>query len=467
MLLIAHSFPPMSGPAALRVGKFVKYLRPLGWEIDVVSVKNIMYHSFDYELAEDCRPDRIFRTPTWEIASLLYHLNRLLLKAKKTAQSAIHRRNDDQPDYKGDIIQSGKFYFSFHDRLRFFFKRLIPPDEKIGWLPFARRKGLQLLRKNKYDYIMTSIGPYTSGILACQLSKKTGVPLVIDYRDHWTLHPNTRFITPLHRRFAESNERKILRHASLVLTVGHVMREELLKRFCNTEEQKIAVIYNGYDETVFTQVIDELKNESTNASVMGDENSENIIFTYTGSLYQPITPLYFLSALKLLKQKGDLPSDLLIRFVGNYHKDIYSLLDEKELAGHITIIPNLPHKEALKELMRSDVLLLFLSTKGGRGILTSKVFEYLRSGKPIVATIPENAEVADILKKVNRHYLCPMEDIDGIAGLLLKAYQDSSKDKTGRDIDGTLRNIKALKEFSRENQTEKLNTLLRENKGLK
>jgi len=442
ILLIAYYFPPLGGPASIRLGKTVKYLRRAGWDIDVISIKNIIYHSLDYDLEKECQPGRIYRTNSLEVISLLYWFNRLrnLFRRKK--------RIDRQSTNKSGI------YFSLPDSLRQFFKTVLIPDEKLGWFPFAFRQGRKLLRNRHYDLIMTSIGPATAGIVGYKLSRMSHIPLVIDYRDHWTLHPHTAFLTGFHRRRAESLERKILQHASLITTVGKIMKEELITRFCEAEEEKVSVIYNGYDEEDFTG----LRTDSSREPL---SPGNQVIFTYTGSLYPPITPLYLLKALKYLKKEGKLPEDLQVRFIGNYHRDMLNLLQDSELASHLTITPNLPHREIIREIMMSDVLLLLLSVKGGNGILTSKAFEYLRSGKPILAMIPQHSEIAEILQQDSKHYLCPMEDREKIAELLIKSYSDSKSIRTSSSPVEGYSNNSRFREFCRENQAKRLGSLLK------
>lgn len=438
ILLIAYYYPPLGGPASIRLGKTVKYLRRKGWDIDVISVKNIVYHSLDYELEKECQASRVFRTGSLEVISLLFYLRKI---------ASLFRRSRKE---KKPLPEKSRVYFSIPDSLRQFLKQVLIPDEKIGWFPFACRQGKKLLRSRRYDLIMASIGPATAGMVGYKLSQFSHIPLVIDYRDHWTLHPQASFLTRSHRRRTEAQEAKLLQNASLIITAGRIMREELLAGFCETEKDRIAVIYNGYDDEDFPA---KLSQEPFPAE-------KEVIFTYTGSLYPPITPLYLMKALKFLKNKDELPADLQIRFIGNYHKDMLNLLSDNELSSHLTIIPNLPHREVIREMMMSDILLLLLSTKGGNGILTSKVFEYMRSSKPILAMIPPQSEIAGILQKVGKHYICPMEKIEKIAELVIRAYQNSKSCWVSPSPLEGMSNNSHLREFSRENQVKRLDSLL-------
>ncbi|MBW6516366.1 MAG: glycosyltransferase [Candidatus Cloacimonetes bacterium] len=446
ILLIAYYYPPLGGPASIRLGKMVKYLRRFGWEIDVISVKDIIYHSLDYDLEQECQSDQIIRTKSWEILSLLFLINKFFCSFKRLIP--LHNRQ------RKELKQSWSLYFSFSDTIRNFIKNLLIPDEKIGWFPFAYNKAKNLLLTKRYDLIMTSIGPFTAALIANKLSNKYKIPLVIDYRDHWTLHPYNRYISSLHRQISRKWEEKIIRQASLITTIGNVMKSELLNSFPIIEEKNIVTVRNGFDEEDFN--FGDLSFNDVRIESFFTSSQDDLYFTYTGSFYPPITPKYFLEAMSALKKRGALPNNLKIRFIGNYHQDIYSLLSNEELSSHISIIPSIPHRETIKAMVKSDVLILMLSNKEGKGILTSKVFEYLRSGKPILAMIPENSEIAKIILRDSRHFLCHPEDVEQISQAILKVCKDVSHKRS------TFSNDKTIIEFSREKQYEKLSRILSE-----
>ena len=118
---------------------------------------------------------------------------------------------------------------------------------------------------------------------------------------------------------------------------------------------------------------------------------------------------------------------------------------ENSVAKFLTVREQIEHNEALKLLMNCDAVLLFIASSTGKGILTGKIFEYLRSGKPILAMIPADGEAAEILKQGNHEHICAMEDASSIEANFLKIYQSvKDQEKVEKEIP---------KGFSRENQT--------------
>ena len=50
LLLIAYFYPPLGGPGVQRPAKSVKYLNKLDVSTDVITVKDIVFHSTDNNL---------------------------------------------------------------------------------------------------------------------------------------------------------------------------------------------------------------------------------------------------------------------------------------------------------------------------------------------------------------------------------------------------------------------------------
>jgi len=95
--------------------------------------------------------------------------------------------------------------------------------------------------------------------------------------------------------------------------------------------------------------------------------------------------------------------------------------------------------------MNCDGLLLFVATHKGKGVLTGKLFEYLRSGKEIIAMIPPDGEAAEILKHYNYRFITSMENTKEIEEQFIEFYKSI---KTNKNI-----NNKITAEFNRNNQT--------------
>ncbi len=371
LLLFAYFYPPLGGPGVQRPVKLVKYLKKFGWNTDVITVKDIVFHSYDDELAKEDMSENLFQAPSIDPMSIL----------KKVGGKTKNTRN---------------VYFGTPEKIKRIIRNSFPIDDKIGWFPGAWKIAIQQVKTKKYDAVMATMGPYTSGLLAYKVSKKYDIPLIIDYRDHWTLNPYIRYSTRLLQKNAERWEKKFLEKACLISTVGIVMKDELIQKFGSHLSNKIHVMYNGYDEEDFKEI--------------PKTNNKNIIIRYIGNFYGHQSPKYFITALELLANKGKLPQNIKFEFIGNYHHSILNILNKSSIADKIKIIHQVSHKEAIELMIDSDGLLIFVAQHRGKNVITGKLLEYLRCQKPVFAMIPLEGEAAKILKQAGHHFIVPMED---------------------------------------------------------
>lgn len=408
ILFFAYFFPPLGGPGIQRPCKMIHYLKEKGWVCDVISVKNILFHSYDKEMISECEARHIYHTNSADLMSLFKRVN---------------KNNDNKIK---------KIYFNTPEKIKKIIRNIFPIDDKIGWLPFAYFQALQVSREYKFDTVMATIGPYTSGIVAYLISKKIGVPLVIDYRDPWTLHPYLKFPTVIHKQISEFWEKKILIGAIVVTTSSKTMKKDLISKYGNNLIDKIHVMYNGWDEEDFK-------------NIKVKKKKDKIYFYYIGNLYGNQTVKYFVKALEELNDENYLPKDIEITFIGNYYIETIQALKNSKIIDMVKVIHQVSHRKAIEFMLKSDVLLLFISSSKGKGVVAGKIFEYLRAKKEILAMIPTDGETAEILRAYNHNFICAMEDVNGIKKNFLSLYENI---KIGRIQERRVNN-----EFSRKHQT--------------
>ena len=89
------------------------------------------------------------------------------------------------------------------------------------------------------------------------------------------------------------------------------------------------------------------------------------------------------------------------RFVGDFRDRDRAVIAELGLDDRVELIPYLPRHEALALQRDSDALLLLVPTGEGRGrfVVTTKIFEYLAAGRPILAAVPEDGAAAALLRE--------------------------------------------------------------------
>ncbi|HNX00723.1 MAG TPA: glycosyltransferase [Candidatus Cloacimonadota bacterium] len=406
LLLFAYFYPPLGGPGVQRPVKLTKYLAREGWESDVITVKNILFHSTDKSLEQESYASNVYRVSSLDPMSMM--------------KRAVKNDNTGQ-----------KVYLKTPEKLKRIIRRSFPIDDKIGWIPFAYKTGLKVTAAQHYDAVWVTVGPYSAAIAAYKVARMRQLPLFIDYRDHWTLFTYLEYITKMHQHHAESWEKRLLEYAAGVTVISEGMKADLCRKFGSHLGDKIQVMYNGWDEDDFQDL-------------QKSEHKANVRMAYVGTNYGNRTARYFIQALTELKRENNLPLNLEVTFIGTYFIEERELLTNSGLGQQLQIIDQRPHKEALEYMYDSEILALLISSSDGDYVLTGKIFEYLRCQRIILGMVPPHGNAADMLRRFGHDMICSMEDVQGIKQLILSAYEKAVH-KEGEGI--------ILPEFSREEQT--------------
>ena len=378
ILYISYFYPPLGGPAALRSLKTVKYLAQSGIECDVITVRDIEYLYRDPSLQSEDAAAKTIRTVSLDPMALLK-------KSRNAGDSGL-----------------SSIYLHTPEKLKLRIRQLHPVDNKIGWLPALLTAGRQAVKARGYDLIYISLGPFSSGIGAWILSRESKIPLAVDLRDYWTLLGDYDLQGgALNRGLSRTWEQRIYRHASLIVTATEGIGTDVANAFGPGLEDKLLTVFNGWDETDF-------------AGLPPAEPSADFSLSYFGNIYARRSLRHFHAALKRLRAENALPPNTRVKLYGNFFRETLQEVEQSGIQDLIDVIPQLSHRQALAAMRAADVLLLVINSSSPRGTLTSKVFEYLRAQKPILAMVPSQYEAAKLLQSCGHDLICAMESTDSI-----------------------------------------------------
>lgn len=362
VFVVAYYFPPMGLSGVQRTLKLVKYLHDFGWSSTVLTITPKTYFAFDESFLTELagRDAEIIRTNAIDPEKLFK--SRKTVKLKKEWLRKILNR-------------ISQFFFI--------------PDNKIFWKKTAVKAGLEELAKNEHHIIFSTAPPYTDHLIAFELKRVTGLPLVLDFRDSWLDNPYHFYWTPFHKTLHYHLERKIVRSANLIVTINRAIKEKLVARHRDVLNlASVKVLSQGFDQEDFDKFGKPYKKSRTTMK-----------WVYTGVFYEKNTPEPLYKALALLKNSHpQVYSALEFHMIGYVQSEFVNKTKVLQIHDRFVYHDYQEHPVVIQWLSQADALWLSLGVgKGYESISTGKVYEYIGSGKPILAICPDN-DVAKTLK---------------------------------------------------------------------
>ncbi len=186
--------------------------------------------------------------------------------------------------------------------------------------------------------------------------------------------------------------RRVFKHVNKVVALSNEMKAYLLENRPLLKEQQVEVIPNWSEDKEITDVSKSYGNEM----FKDIKPKENLIISYFGNMGICQDHETIIDAIRELK------NDNSIKFIfaghGNKMAILKSIVKEEKL-GNVTIFDFLHGQDFQDALNISDCFLVSL-TDGLTGLaVPSKTYSYMMAGKPIIAIIGKNSDIAkDLLE---------------------------------------------------------------------
>jgi hypothetical protein len=395
VLIITYYWPPSGGSGVQRWLKMSKYLPEYGWQPVIYTTKDAEYPITDPTLEKDVAPEaEVIRRPIVEP----YNFYKKFLGLKK--QEKI------KAGFASESKKSGwKERLSVWIRGNFFI-----PDARCWWVKPSVRYLKHYLKEQPVDAIISTGPPHSMHLIAQKLKKTLNILWIADFRDPWT---EIDFYDELHLtcwadRKQHKLERQVLTQADEVVTVSWNWAKGL-ERLGNRDVQ---VIQNGYD-WVF------------NPTEEKPTLSEAFTLTHLGVIGPARNAPTLWQALRELKEEIEgFGKSLKIRLVGQVDQSVVQNLDTCGLTENTELITHVPHDEVKRIQDTTQILLLLVNNApNAKGILTGKLYEYLASGRPILAIGPEDGDAARLLKETQAGFIVDFEDKDKMKKVIRALYQ--------------------------------------------
>lgn len=303
-----------------------------------------------------------------------------------------------------------------------------------------------LAEKTEPVVLMASSPPFSLAVIGGLLKRIHGSKLVfaVDMRDAWALHKSLGGFKPLRRLI----ERRSLRKADHISTVSYGLASE----FAQAYGIHVKVMYN-----VATHYFDLPEVAAAQWSRMSPKvQPHKRKLVYTGSAPEGHYDIKsIVSAVVRLRQlRPDLADKLQLVFVGACDEVHREATRQTAESGDIVFIGHVSHVLSRSVQMAADAL-LFLGYFGEKnaGVVSTKLFEYLCLGKPVLPLgVYRNSDVDRLLRRycsngVNVH------TTEEIMAALSKVAED------GNDWLPRLKNIDSVRELLNDYQNHAKNLL--------
>lgn len=422
VLFVAYLFPPVGGVGVHRVTKFVKYLPQFGWESSVLTVSNPSVPLLDDSLLRDIPPSTIIRkAKTLEPGYALKNAVSASGGSSKTPVSRFSPRG----------IVSGLKGLA-KSAARAVGNTVLQPDSQILWRWNALNEGMKLLKDVPHDAIIATGPPFSSFLVGQTLARRTGLPLLLDYRDEWDIS-NAYWENKKQGRIANWIQKKMQR--SVLRTANHVVATtpastEAVEAIAREAGHPVPAtcIYNGFDPDDFAGHASAAKKKDYGNGV------EKFRLSFIGTLWNlnSIEPL--VRAIESLAAEHPiLLEHLELVLAGRRTADQEAFVDRLSgLPCSVTRLPFVSHSEAVEMMRSSDSLLMLNSdVPHAHRIINAKTFEYMAARRPSFVVAPAG-DVWDILRDLPGTVLCEPSRVDDIARKLALAIEQH---RCGVDFD--------------------------------
>ncbi len=293
------------------------------------------------------------------------------------------------------------------ENIRKVFRMLVHHTGDLAWMEAAEQLGNSLARDVNYDVIVSSGPPHLAAEGARRISKRFGIPLVVDFRDPWAQIDMLQqdVATPLHFSLATHYERKIMRRASLVVMNTDAATRAMRMAYpsCN-----VVTVRNGFDGTHPTA-----------------NHGAKFVALYAGAIYLDRDPRPLLRALRMAASRTSIsPETFVLRFIGGTSQfggsSLQSLAADAQVEQLVQVTGQLKRDELHRQM--AEAALLVNLPQGARLCIPSKVYEYLNFPAWILAMEPEVSATRDLLSSTSADVVDP-DDTEAIAAVLQSRFE--------------------------------------------
>lgn len=419
LLLVSWHFPPSDATGALRWQRLSVFAADRGWGLDVVTEEPGSMERVDWSRMEELPSGtRVFgvplrRSPSGRALEAFSGLKSALPGSGVNGPEAPERPASSSPVPDPGLVRLRELRWGLGTPRGW--KRAVNAwVEEARMTPWARdvaRLGAVIQSEGVHAAVISCGPPHVAHSAARRIAERTGVPLVLDFRDPWSLagavHAHQASPLAFHLRLGK--ERAAVERADLIL--------------CNTEALTIAMqgAHPRWGNRFLT-----VRNGCDTGEAVPRPREGRFVVAYAGNIYIDRDPRpLFAAASRLVRSRGLGPDAFSLELMGDVETfggvTVEALARDAGLADHVRLHTRAPRREAMHFLARASVLVSL--PQSADLAVPSKIYEYMQFPARLLVFAARGSATELLLRGSGADVVDP-RDLDGITRALDRAFQE-------------------------------------------
>jgi hypothetical protein len=399
VLVVTYLFPPSGGVGVPRFVSYARYLPEHGCEVSILTVRKPATPAYDPYLAKQVPPEtHVHRAFNPEVPyGFRDRIWKKIIGGGKGGNVSGKGAAPEPTGVKGMAKRA--------------IQRIFCPDVQVVWGPFAIRAAKKIIREEGITTVLVNLPPYSVLKIAAAIKRAfPRVKMILDFRDEWIENYFSMFdtaATSYKLNLAKRLERDAVELADYVTAVTTPQLKQIRDRYPEQPDSKFVYAPNGFDPELYSHMR-RRKHE-------GDK----MVVTYFGTVYaneayDPI--LNYLDVLDALPE--EIRDNIETRFIGRITAEAMPFFENRR--SPIKQYGFMSRFDALEYLGETDYTLIVAGNPTTHG---GKLFDYLATGRPILAICPVEGQIGEMLRETKTGTCVNPGDMPAIRQMLLDSYE--------------------------------------------
>ena len=260
-----------------------------------------------------------------------------------------------------------------------------------------------------YDLVYVSCPPYPPALVAANFAVRLQLPLVVDFRDAWTLGPykaGSRANNVLYRHVFPRLEKRLIERTDLLILNTPSALATYQAHYADCAH-RMAWLPNGLDAAVFPE---------SPAAVEGEE----LRLLYAGRFGVGARSAdNLLAALALARAAG---CKVRLEILGDQPSAVSAGIEQSGTGDAVCLRGQLPYEQAVAAMCGAGALVLVQADSSAPiRAVAGKTFDYLGAGRPVLYIGPSGDNL-DLVERYAPRYEHPVDSPSAIADAIMRLH---------------------------------------------